>query len=179
MSDLPPVIDPTANVLKLVEKAVERLDDMAALRALYQEKLAAAESRRVDEQMALRASSDEKLRDAEAKRIDAIRAVDVGAVAIQNERAVQQASVLANQVSASKDALQALVASTADQLAKNLAASLTQILDRISALEKSQYQIGGRDIQRDVGKFDMRYVIGLVLGIPAVVLTVLALLGKL
>jgi len=88
------VIDPTANVLSLVEAANKRQDDLRI-----------AEARRVDEQMELRAYYTEKLADAEAKRLDAIRLVDVGAVSLANEKAGAQAAVLAKQVSESALAL--------------------------------------------------------------------------
>jgi len=170
-----PLIDPTANVLKLVEQEVIRLNDLADLRATYQGKLAAAESRRVDEQAALREEYAEKLRDGESKRIDAIRAVDVQAAAAERERSNQTAALLANQVTNSADVLRALVTSTADQNQKNVVQPLA---DRISALEKSQYQTGGRDIQRDVGKGDVRWIIYLLLALPGVIATILLLMKR-
>ena len=110
------MIDPTANVLLLVDAAVKRLDDIGSIRSeLQQERirriddlrvtdtrrvdeLRQAESRRVDEHATMRAEYENKLSEAEKKRIDAIRAVDVAAVAVASERATQQATVLANQV---------------------------------------------------------------------------------
>lgn len=124
--------DPTINVRELVESSISRLDDLSA-----------AESRRVDGIMTLRAEYEEKLREAEAKRIDAIRAVDVNAVAVASERATQQATVLANQVSISAETLRALVAATANTIAQQLSALTAQLTDRISSLEKSQYTISG------------------------------------
>ena len=75
-----PVIDPTENVLAVIESAVKRQDDLRE-----------AEMRRVNQIEALRAEYQEKLALAEAKRIDAIRAVDVAAVDVA-------AVVLANEV---------------------------------------------------------------------------------
>ena len=124
--------DPTENVLKLVDAAVTRLDDLRD-----------AESRRVNEQLALRASYDEKLREAEAKRIDAIRAVDVNAVAVASARADNTATVLANQVSTSAENLRALVASTASANATTLSQITTTLTDRLALLEKSQYEKSG------------------------------------
>ena len=125
-----PVIDPTANVLSLVEAAVHRLDDLRE-----------AESRRLTELSDQRAKFEEKLAFKESQRIDAIRAVDVGAVAIASERANQQAQVLANQVAQSAETLRALVASTTQAQAKSLEQVSNQLTDRIALLEKSQYQI--------------------------------------
>ena len=127
------VIDPTANVLALVEAVVKRINDLHD-----------AELRRVDELMELRAAFYAKLAEAEAKRIDAIRAVDVGAVAIATERATQQAAVLAAQVSQSADTLRALVATTAATVAAQLQQMSAQLVERLALLERSQYENKGK-----------------------------------
>lgn len=125
-------IDPTENVKKMIADAVIRLDDLRD-----------AEIRRVNEQMELRAEYSVQLGVAEAKRIDAIRAVDVNAVSVANERATAQAAVLANQVSASAETLRSLVDATAATVAQQLAQVSSGIADRLSALEKSQYENKG------------------------------------
>lgn len=102
-----------------------------------------SERRRVSEQMILRAEFNEKIREAEAKRIDAIRAVDVAAVAVAAERAAQQATVLANQVSTSADTLRTLVASTASAVAEQLRQVSQSFTERLAALEKAQYESKG------------------------------------
>ena len=132
--------DPTINVLQLVEAAVQRLDDLHK-----------AEAKRIDEILVTHFGYIEKLNLAEAKRIDAIRAVDVGAVAIASERAAQQAAVLANQVSASAETLRALVASTAATVAQQLQQVSGQLIDRISLLEKSQYETKGTGLPNVTG----------------------------
>jgi hypothetical protein len=128
-----PVIDPTANVLLLVDAAVKRQDDLRA-----------AEGRRIDDLMALRAEHAIQLSTAEAKRIDAIRVVDVNAVAVASERATQQASVLATQVTASADALRALVAQTAQTMAAASEKFSSQLTERLSLIERAQYEGKGR-----------------------------------
>jgi hypothetical protein len=132
ISSSKPLVDPTANVLSLVSAETKRADDLRM-----------AESRRIDDVMKLRAEYSEKLSNAEAKRIDAIRAVDVGAVAIASDRASQQAAVLANQVVQSAETLRALVATTAGQVATNQQTTANQLNERISALERSQYEKTG------------------------------------
>lgn len=112
--------------------AIKRMDDLRE-----------AETRRVNELMCLRAEFSEKLGVAEAKRIDAIRAVDVNAVSVANERATAQAAVLANQVAASAETLRSLVAATAATVAQQLAQIAAQLTDRIASLEKSQYENKG------------------------------------
>ena len=134
--------DPTYNVLKLVDKAVERLDDLRRADRHSNKEMIALNK----EIIALHISyweklrlSDEKLSLAESKRIDAIRAVDVGAVAIASERSNQQASVLANQVAASADTLRSLVATTAATVATQFQTVTNQLMEKIALLEKSQY----------------------------------------
>lgn len=128
-----PVIDPTANVLSLVEAAVQRLDDLRD-----------AESRRSNDISALRAEHAKELASAESKRIDAIRAVDVNAVAVASERATQQASVLATQVTASADALRILVSTTATTMATASEKFTAQLTERIALIERAQYEGKGR-----------------------------------
>lgn len=139
--------DPTKNVKDLVAEVVIRID---ALRE-SERRLLDSEIRRIDSEMKLRADFGEQLASAEAKRIDAIRAVDVNAVAIANERAAAQATVLAQQVQASAETQRALVTATAitqkqqadqttAQLSDRIEQMVKQLSERISALEKLQYE---------------------------------------
>jgi len=128
-----PVVDPTVNVLRLVESEVIRLNDLQA-----------AETRRVDDLQELRSEFEDKLAAAESRRIDALRAVDVNAVGVANEKSTAQASVLANQVSTSADALRILVASTAATMAAQTKGITDQFTDRLAALEKAQYENKGK-----------------------------------
>jgi len=162
-----PVIDPTENVLGLVDAATVRQDDLraafsdlAAMRVhyleqtrdislKYMEKLAAAESRRVDEKASIRAEYIEKLSLAEAKRIDAIRAVDVNAVSVAAERANAQAGVLATQVATSADALRTLVGTTAQTLQLAQQQLQSAFNERITKVEQAQYTGAGRALIAD------------------------------
>ena len=110
-----------------------------------------AEIRRIDEKIRLQSDGHALLNVAEAKRIDAIRAVDVNAVSVANDKATAQAVVLASQVAASAETLRALVAATAATQAQQLATLTTQLTDRLSSLEKSQYENKGSS----TGKGDM------------------------
>jgi hypothetical protein len=121
---------------------------------------------RIDEQMNIRAENNIQLGIAEAKRIDAIRAVDVNAVSISNERSAAQAIVLANQVASSAEALRALVAATAVQQAQQLSTLTTQLTDRLTALEKSQYENSGSG----AGRRDMYgWIFGAIIGLAGVI----------
>lgn len=167
------IIDPTANVLSLVDAAVTRLNDLqdAAVGRindlhntekervndvlLEHNKHWTSEIQHIKEVAELRAEYQEKLTLAESKRIDAIRAVDVAAVAVAGERAGAQATVLANQVSTSADALRTLVASTSTTLATQQQAIVQALSERLTALERSQYEGKGRSAYSDPQMEDM------------------------
>ena len=136
--------DPTKNVRSLIVQANDHANFLRALELKRIDDLMLAEQKRVNEQLILRADYSSKLAEAEAKRIDAIRAVDVGAVAVASDRANGQAAVLANQVAASAETLRSLVAATATTQAQQLATLTTQLTDRLSSLEKSQYENKGQ-----------------------------------
>lgn len=145
------VVDPTKNVLDLVEAAVKRLDDMRVQTALrFDEQLKShvlmGQERAEHQREIARLHSDyqERLTVAEAKRIDAIRAVDVNAVSVASQRASDQATVLAAQVAQSADALRTLVASTATTVANAQQQLATTLNDRLTKLEQSQYIGQGR-----------------------------------
>lgn len=161
------VIDPTANVGALVEAVSKRQDDlrvaseklMAAqithvmeteeLRSSYNIKLTEAEARRIDEVTNLRAEYAERLASAEKQRIDAIRAVDVNAVAVASQRASDQATVLASQVTSTAEALRALVATTAATVATSLQQLSTSLSTRLTTLEQAGYQAQGKQSYAD------------------------------
>lgn len=126
--------DPTANVLQLVGNATKYLED------LHRQGMESLESRL---QGAILASQRERA--AESERINALRAVDVQAVSIANDRAIKQAEVLATQVAQSAEALRILVAQTASTIAVQLAQVTNQLIERIAALERARYEDVGMD----------------------------------
>ena len=164
-------VDPSSNVLLVLDAAVARQDDLRnqesrrmedihdaelnridSLRLAAQDKIVTllqSELKRVDDMASMRAQYQEMLSIAEAKRIDAIRSVDVNAVGVASERATQQAQVLANQVAASADALRALVATTATTFAQQQQSLQTQITERLALLERSQYESKGKESYSD------------------------------
>lgn len=125
---------------------------------------------RLQDQMQLRADYAIQLSVAETKRIDAIRAVDVQAVAVANERASAQALVLAAQVSSSAETLRTLVAATAQTVAQQLQAVSAGINDRLSALEKSSYEGTGKE---NGGQATWGYIIAGVVALVALAAFVL------
>jgi len=125
--------DPSANVLMLVGNATKYLED------LHKQGVESAKDRL---EAAVIASQRERA--SESERINSLRLVDVQAVATANDRAIKQAEVLATQVAASAEALRILVAQTASTIANQLAEVTNQLISRIAALEKAQYEGVGR-----------------------------------
>lgn len=132
-STKPVPVDPTRNVLDLVEAAVRRLDDIAELRAEYDIRISALHDRYED-----------KLQRKEAERIDAIRAVDVSNVQRAADVVATQAETLRKQVT-----------DTATAFAVSLSAALQPILKDIADLRQVQYETAGGKAQtvetREVG----------------------------
>jgi TolA-binding protein len=131
-----PVIDPTQNVLDLVQAAIQRQDDLRAMESRYSHEIAN-----------LRAEYDEKLRKAETARIDAIRAVDVGAVNRAAEVANERANTLAMQVQQSAETLRTQVAAAASASTTTLAQALDPLTAAIANLQKTQYELAGQRAQ--------------------------------
>jgi hypothetical protein len=133
-----PVLDPTRNVLDLVDAAIQRQDDLREMQAEYQRRFAE-----------LREVHSRELRGKEAERIDAIRLVDVSAVARAAEVSATQASALAAQVSASAEAMRSQVAASAAAASDALARSLDPIQKDIADLRRAQYEQQGQKLQVD------------------------------
>jgi hypothetical protein len=131
-----PVIDPTRNVLDLVAAAIQRQDDLRK-----------ADAEHIRESTKLRAVYEDKLRAAETARIDAIRAVDVGAVQRAAEVSAQQASTLAAQVANSAEALRTQVQAAATAAEQKLSAALEPIQKDIADLRRAQYEAQGQKTQ--------------------------------
>ncbi len=130
------VLDPTKNVLDLVEAAIRRQDDLRTAEAAHLRELAT-----------LRAEYDAKLRLAESERIDAIRSVDVGAVNRAAEVAATQALTLATQVATSAETLRTQVQAAATASTVALAAALEPVQKDIADLRRAQYEAQGQKTQ--------------------------------
>jgi hypothetical protein len=134
------VIDPTQNVIANLETAVKRLDDLREAES----KQVHAALNNANELARLRAEYDDKLREAESKRIDAIRAVDVGAVNRAAEVSAAQALTLATQVATSAETLRTQVATTAEAQRVALGAALIPLQEAIADLRRVQYEQQGQ-----------------------------------
>ena len=140
-----PVVDPTSNVLDLVDSAVRRIDDLQRVNNQRIDERMGDEKTHIRELMMMTADYEEKLRVAESNRIDAIRAVDVAAVGVASERQTQAAGVLATNLTGNAETLRTLVATTAAATSAQLTQIITPILDRLSLIEKSQYEGKGKE----------------------------------
>lgn len=149
-----PVLDPTANVLGLVEAANKRQDDLRAMERRHvrellglQSKTRRGELQALDDIGRIRAEHARELREAEAARINAIRAVDVGNVQQAAQVQATQANTLAAQVAVSAETLRTQVAAAATAAQTGLAAALEPIIKDIADLRRAQYEAQGQKTQ--------------------------------
>jgi len=146
------ILDPTKNVLLVLNAAIQRIDDLQR-----------SEMKRIEDKLTTHTEYTRQLASAESERINAIRAVDVRAGAIDRERAIAQAAVLANQVVASAETLRTLVATTASAMAQQTATVVNQLMERITLLERSKYEISGtRSGAKDTWGWILAAVMGLI-----------------
>lgn len=168
-----PYLDPTANVLQLVEAAMKRQDDLRQ-----------QQDNHTNELLNVHFNYIQRLSDAEAKRIDAMRALDVKGVEMANERATSQASLLATNVVQSADTLRSLVATTAaaatiqqqqerDQMTERITLLEKTQSDRIALLEKAQYQNQGQIASNDTDWSRIIAIVMVVIAIGAVIVAII------
>lgn len=148
--------DPTFNVSELVDAATRRLDDLADLKNENTKEVINLNK----EILNLHIYYAKELNVAESKRIDAIRAVDVQAAALYEERTRNQASILANQVKQAEDNSRNLVTLTADTLRTQV---ITPLIDRISTIERAQYENKGSGAGKEQGGKNIMDIIKIVI----------------
>jgi len=135
------VVDPTKNVLDLVEAAVMRIDDMAALRSQLQDEQIKRMEREwvhLEAMAALRELHAKEMRDSEAKRLDAIRENDRTTIATTAAAAATQITALATSG-----------AVTAETLRNNTERTVSPILDRLTSIETTVNRGIGRSAVAD------------------------------
>jgi hypothetical protein len=140
-------VDPTRNVLDLVDAAVRRQDDLRIAENTRQDDLRKAEHRHITEVATIRAIHSREMREKEADRINAIRSVDVSAGLQNQEVSATQATTLAAQVALSADAMRAQVAATAQASQEGLTRALTPLQAAIDDLRRAQYEQQGKTAQ--------------------------------
>lgn len=148
-------IDPTTNVLRLVEAAVKRIDDMAELREEHAREVAQIRETNIKETLASRESHSKELSDKEVGRLDSIRQVDQTNQASAAKAALDAIQALATTTTTNADnirnALNATAAANAKQvtdlaasIAASTAASFDAMATRIAALEKANAEGVGK-----------------------------------
>lgn len=124
--------DPTRNVLGLVKAEHKRQDDLRRLEFKAVRKEVSSDILSIRREVMNFKKYLKGSAKAETKRIDAIRAVDVGAVAVANTAAENRASTLAGQVNAAKDAQLVALKAETDPIRKD-----------IGDLRQSQWTLAG------------------------------------
>lgn len=126
-------IDPTKNVLQLVEAAVKRLDDIQIL-----------QMERLNEKLDSHIEYERQLAKAEKGRIDAIRDMDAKAIEVASVQARESAAMLAKQLTTSISGLREYIESVQSTLLTSRNAITDLLSGRISALEENQYKSQGK-----------------------------------
>lgn len=152
------VIDPTYNVERVIDLAVERLDDLSKLQAqLNDEKIKRMEREWIhqDTVAILRAEHYKEIRHAESDRVDKIRSVDVSNAAATAAQLLSAVTTLASSAQATAEVLRNQVASTAAAVAAQTERVLNPIIERVAQLEKSSSFGQGRAALADPAMADL------------------------
>lgn len=170
-----PVVDPTKNVLDLVEAAVKRIDDLRdAERMLIQ-----AERRHTRELVDMHAKHTQRMQAKETERIDAIRRVDAEVASRAQAVQAAQAATLAGQVAAAAEAMRTSQAAATQASQEALTRVVTPLQAAIDDLRRAQYEQQGKTSQvietRDV-KSDQRGGSNLAVAVAAGIVGTLSLL---
>jgi CO dehydrogenase/acetyl-CoA synthase gamma subunit (corrinoid Fe-S protein) len=134
------VIDPSKNVLDLVEAAIKRIDDMGDLRA----RLADAQIQRMEDLAKLRAEYSKDIRHLESDRLDKIRSVDVANAAATAAQLLSAVTTLATTQQATAETLRNQVAATASAVASQTERVINPIIERLSLLERATASTSGK-----------------------------------
>ena len=140
-----PVIDPTENVLALVEAAVQRQDDLR----ITNDKRIEQHFGHVEMIAQLRADQVKAMQEAEAMRLNSIRQVDVLAVSTAADRALSAIQTLAATTAANAENLRSALTATAATIATQLDRTVAGINERLAALERSSYEGKGKEAMAD------------------------------
>jgi len=147
-----PAYDPSENVLQLTNAAVERIDDMAELRALLVDaQLKSVEREWINQEKLaiIRSEHNKEIRHLESDRLDKIRSVDVANAAATAAQLLSAVQTLATTAAGTAETLRNQVTATATAVANQTERIINPIIERVGLLEKSQYMITGRTAVTD------------------------------
>ena len=139
------VIDPTTNVLALVESAIKRQDDLRVSNEKYLE----AEARHLKDMAVLRADYDRLLRENERARQEKVREVDVLGARTEADRAQAAIKALAETSSTTAETLRKTVETTALSQANQLDLKFAESNKRIAAIEQALSEGRGKQTISD------------------------------
>lgn len=140
-----PTIDPTKNVLDLVEAERRRQDGIRdEVGKRYD-----TEIRHLERTAIMRADHAKEIRTLEAERLDKIRQIDVVAVNTAADRAAAAIQALAVTAAANAENLRNALNATAATIASQLSQTVQGINERLAALEKANYEGQGRQAVSD------------------------------
>lgn len=135
----PGIVDPTKNVLDLVDAAVQRIDNLSELQAqLLDEKIRRMEREwiHLDEIGKLREQHNREMRDSESRRVDANRSTDLAAVGTNAAQSLAAVNVLAETARSTAETLRTQAANMASAAATATDRLVTPLAERLAALEK-------------------------------------------
>lgn len=135
-----PYVDPTPNVLALVEASVKRIDDLRLETIKYTD----VQVGHIKEMAELRDEHSKQIRASEADRLDKIRQVDIGNTAAAAAQALTAIKTLADTTAAALLINQKAVTDTATAQATQLANTVGRIDERIASLERASYEGVGK-----------------------------------
>lgn len=131
----------TAEEVISIARLAHKVDDMAD--DMVTKDLLRAEVGRIDGAIEAHIKYTRDSAVAEAKRLDSIREVDAMAVRVANDRAVEQAGILAKQVESVASTLRELVSTTASTAAEAQIQLFAPIVTRLQKVEDKQNEDRG------------------------------------
>lgn len=176
-SDSP--IDPTANVLQLVQAANLRQDDLRLAESRHRDEMASLRDRLSGEIRMAERNGARDLALAESRRIDALIEAQDQRVTLASSKAELTAVALAERVDASAKALAASVEASAKALAATVETTAKSLSERIVPLEQFRYEFAGSREQRAEGRSSNQWVVGLVMSLPSTAIALIALVALL
>jgi hypothetical protein len=141
------VVDPTENVKALQLASAARQDDLRDLndrRIDAEIRVLKTEVNCIENIAVLRAEHAKEIRILESDRLEKIRQVDVLAGNTAADRALIAIQTLATSQAAAAETLRSMVTTTATTIAAQTSDTVSQITERIAALEKSSYEGAGK-----------------------------------
>jgi len=127
------IIDPTANVLKLVEEATKRTDDLRVAESHRVDDLRKMSTKHIKQIMKIHLNYEDKLRQQDEKHAEDLRLAEAKRIDAINAGNVNQLASLATQV-----------INTAETLRKSQESIINAINERIGKIEQIQYKAEGK-----------------------------------